>query len=555
MKKLIRTATALLMVITVQNAPTPAHAESEPIVEYAITDSQFGFWLNSSVTAFRDESTTPSTPTACQGWSDPACFSSPQMLADLIQTPCLDNVDRGCIERVEVSRNGKELENLTLLGEGNGSKIAGTTFMVAGGSGRKITIPRGGGISLWRSSDRDSAGNYHLYMAHLLARYSYYCGNLRNAATLTPIATSGKTCAVGTFDFKGSIIPVSLKPKGVYCEFFTFENSCVVAENFTGDEEISVTIRQDKSLTGWLFGRMQNAKFSITPLDDQFNRIRITGESTFVPPLKASVAKKDIYKYPKLERYLKTVFNGSDKFEGRLNYNFKNQNGGWLTYDEFLKIPETKMLSQLYNRWDLFAAFEDLLKPVQMTAVNNGVYAAPATNSIMWNFASAIYESADSSPCSADRTKLHGLVVTNAPLYVTGPPKFESGVLNYRVAGIHNNLDGSEFKGEYNFVVRSDTARCYYGFSNAPIEARVTVVSNDGAEQIATVVVSEQENLLQLSARGFTFSSPTIKIKLSQPVPMAKAPAKKSITCIKGKKSKVVTSANPKCPTGYKRKT
>jgi hypothetical protein len=546
------------MVSGALTAVPPTYAESEPIVEYAITDSQFGFWLNSSVTAFTDLSATSSTPIKCQSWNDPVCTSSPQILADLIQTPCLESADRGCIERVEVARGAKDRENLALLGEGDGSKIAGTTFTLSDGSGGKITIPRGGGISLWRSNERDSAGNYRVYMAHLLARYSYYCGNLRNVPNLTPIAISGKTCATGTFDFKGSVIPVSLKPKVVYCDFFTFENSCVIAENFTGNEEVSVTIRQDKALTGWLFGRMQNAQFLISPLDDQFNKIRITGESTFVPPLKASLAKKDISKYPKLERYLKTVFNGSDKFEGRFNYNFKNQDGTWSTYDDFLKIPETKMLSQIYNRWDLFTAFEELLKPLQLTAVNNGIYAAPATNSIVWNFSSAIYESADSSPCSADRTKLHGLVVTNAPLYETGPPKFESGVLNYRVAGIHNNLDGSEFKGEYNFVVRSDTARCYYGFSNAPIEARVTVVSNDGTEQIATVVVSERENLLQLSARGFTFSSPTIKVKLSQPVPITKVPAKTKITkitCVRGKSVKVVSGVNPKCPSGFKIRT
>jgi hypothetical protein len=558
MKRLIHSAILLLFTVAGLTAVTPAHAESEPFVEYEITDSRFGFWLNSSLTAFTDASAKGSAPRGCQSWNDPVCISSTQILADLIQTPCLDNADRGCIERVEVSRGGKELENLSLLGEGNGSKIADTTFTLSDGSGGKITVPRGGGISLWRSSERDASGNYRIYMAHLLARYSYYCGNLRNVPTLSPIVITGKTCAAGTFDFKGSIIPVSLQPKVIYCDFFTFEDSCVVAENFSGQEQVSVTVRQDKSLTGWLFGRMQNAQFSITPLDAQFNKIRVTGESTFVPPLKASVAKKDIYKYPKLERYLKTVFNGSDKFEGKFNYNFKNQEGGWLTYEEFLKIPETKMLSQIYNRWDLFSAFEESLKPLQLTAVNNGVYSAPATNSIMWNFSSAIYESADSSPCSADRTKLHGLVVTNAPLYVTGPPQFESGVLNYRVAGIHNNLDGSEFKGEYNFVVRSDTARCYYGFSNAPIEARVTVVSNDGTEQIATVVVSERENLLQLSARGFTFSSPTIKVKLSQPVPITKVPAKTKITkitCVKGKSVKVVSGVNPKCPSGFKIRT
>jgi hypothetical protein len=71
-----------------------------------------------------------------------------------------------------------------------------------------------------------------------------------------------------------------------------------------------------------------------------------------------------------------------------------------------------------------------------------------------------------------------------------------------------------------------------------------------------------------MSANGFTYSAPTVKIKLSQepevivtptptptPTPSAstKTVAKKvTITCIKGKTSKKVTAVKPKCPAGYK---
>jgi hypothetical protein len=71
-----------------------------------------------------------------------------------------------------------------------------------------------------------------------------------------------------------------------------------------------------------------------------------------------------------------------------------------------------------------------------------------------------------------------------------------------------------------------------------------------------------------MTAGGFTFSTPSIKVKLSQeaatpaptatPSPSASAkpatPKKISITCVKGKTSKKVTAVNPKCPTGYKKK-
>jgi hypothetical protein len=73
-----------------------------------------------------------------------------------------------------------------------------------------------------------------------------------------------------------------------------------------------------------------------------------------------------------------------------------------------------------------------------------------------------------------------------------------------------------------------------------------------------------------MTAAGFTFSTPKIKVKLSQevaaPTPTASPSAtpstvakpvaakKSSINCVKGKTTKKVTAVNPKCPTGYKKK-
>ena len=83
-------------------------------------------------------------------------------------------------------------------------------------------------------------------------------------------------------------------------------------------------------------------------------------------------------------------------------------------------------------------------------------------------------------------------------------------------------------------------------------------------------ILGEKNGWLYLSAKGFTFSSPTINVKLSQekvvvvptptPTPSAVASvapvAKKSvtITCAKGKTTKKVSGESPKCPTGYKKK-
>jgi hypothetical protein len=66
----------------------------------------------------------------------------------------------------------------------------------------------------------------------------------------------------------------------------------------------------------------------------------------------------------------------------------------------------------------------------------------------------------------------------------------------------------------------------------------------------ATVVTGEKNGWLSLSANGFTFSQKTLQVKLSQDAP-GKISSKK-ITCIKGKLTKVFTTAS--CPSGYKKK-
>jgi hypothetical protein len=109
-------------------------------------------------------------------------------------------------------------------------------------------------------------------------------------------------------------------------------------------------------------------------------------------------------------------------------------------------------------------------------------------------------------------------------------------------------------------------ARCLYGFSQAPIGATISVVSEVGVPDIATTLVREKDGFLNLAAYNFTFSSPTVRVKLTQevvaPTPSPSASptvkpvvAKKiTITCVKGKTSKKVTAVKPLCPKGFKKK-
>jgi hypothetical protein len=170
-----------------------------------------------------------------------------------------------------------------------------------------------------------------------------------------------------------------------------------------------------------------------------------------------------------------------------------------------------------------------------------------------------------SSRCFSDNSKITGIVTTNSTQYSAGPPSFNKadGTLNYQVASPHYGTTGDVFKGSYDLVMRSEVARCIYGFSKAPINATLSITSADGSPQVATTVIGERDGWLYLRAKNFEFSAPTIKAKLTQDVPAKEetpaAPAKPAaskttITCVKGKTSKKITAVKPTCPSGFKKR-
>ncbi|NDA80716.1 MAG: hypothetical protein EBX92_06255 [Actinobacteria bacterium] len=169
--------------------------------------------------------------------------------------------------------------------------------------------------------------------------------------------------------------------------------------------------------------------------------------------------------------------------------------------------------------------------------------------------------------CLDSETGLAGLVTTNATAYSSGPPKFVSatGALEYEVAAPHFEKDGvSAFKGSYDLAIKSDVARCIYGFTNAPVQATVSVLNSTEEQKVVTTTFTESQAWINFSARNFEFSAPKIVVVMTQKsaAPAAKpgsapsaAPAKatsRTITCRNTKGAlKRVTGVKPSCPKGY----
>jgi hypothetical protein len=192
-------------------------------------------------------------------------------------------------------------------------------------------------------------------------------------------------------------------------------------------------------------------------------------------------------------------------------------------------------------------------------------------------------EMAGADKCFNDTTSVSGMVSTNATQYSAGPPVFDKSTqsLVYQVAAPHLTNKNKVFEGSYDLSIPSSVARCLYSFTSAPIKAEVSITTTDGTTKVAITSLVEKDDWLFFSAKGFTFSDPTIQVKLFQdvveatptptpeptpeptvtptpkPTPTVTKAAvvkKTTITCVKGKVVKKVTAVKPVCPKGYKKK-
>ena len=151
--------------------------------------------------------------------------------------------------------------------------------------------------------------------------------------------------------------------------------------------------------------------------------------------------------------------------------------------------------------------------------------------------------------------ELPSLVVADNTWSPNSPTFSSSNGLELNVSNPHYDTDGTTpLEGRYNGIVPFPTASCLWGKdlnSKSQFIAEV-IESSTGEKKAATTAVSVNAAELKISASGFTFSSPTIRVKSVIPSATV-SPKKITITCKKGKTIKKITSLKPKCAAGYKK--
>jgi len=442
----------------------------------------------------------------CTGLDDPICDpkNNPSILkATSILGPCLSATEENCIDSLEIGI-GEKLEKATLI-----RVTDGITFP----ADSRYKYPGSSNISLWKTPTSS------LSFAVMPRLQLYFRdGNFGQGDLFTDVIPYTEK----TGDYSQIRINTSpdatpnnrykFAPHSTYC-VFEQDGICGIAQDFESNTRIKIKIRVSKIVGGWFQGRLNDPVLDVSSFSTDNNLLTVEASPVSVQRMALVVKPAEFTDQEKIWAV--------------------NFGGGIYTGP------------QAGNPKDSFAFLDFYRTRVKDTTVGSNTF---------WNFSTTSW--GEGSQCLQDKNKILGIVTTNALAYDGQSPSFVDGALNYRVAGLHLMPDGkTPVLGSYNLVMRSEVARCLYGFTNAPIQATVSIIGGENAN-VATTVLGERNGWLSMAAGGFTFSEKTIQVKLSQEKAVATPPKqtaiKTTIKCVKGKVTKKVTAVKPKCPSGYK---
>jgi hypothetical protein len=448
----------------------------------------------------------------CPKWGEGECISQGgnyfyQYAGTIVLPLCAESNVAYCVEGLELKSGDGKWQPAKF-----NRKIKGPTQDPV----PEIGYPGGGTISLFEPRSEDRALNVDGYAIY--ASLEIY----PTAINQKEPRFDGLDLRVTPFDlengkFLEQSISTTVDENGrKRLGFMSFGEKIVWSESdqrgktadFPKDIAARVSLRVPNTVTGWLGGRLSKAEISVKKLDARTNQLVIGGF-----PVTVGLAESILEKANPPEFFKKRLEAKPNSF----GFGYRGSNGVFDVLNAIRDSINDKSVRE-ETRWSLNSYSNSTTK------------------------------------CLQDDSNLVGLVTSNATVFDAVPPTFSEGLLTYKVGGLHYNSQGGLTSGNYDLVMRSDVARCLYKFTNAPIQASISIAYETGEKQIATQVVNERDGWLYLGAYNFGYSSPTISVKLTQlAMPQSKTKLI-SISCVKGKVTKKVTAVNPKCPAGYKKK-
>lgn len=467
----------------------------------------------------------------CSSMAEETCTASNYLFYETPMSPCSISLTKDCVISLSGKNGEGEWINATLVETTTSAfKDLGTEFRsryftpFTGDPARGI--PNSGSISIWKISGMTHAGGGDEYL--LIPKL--------NGDHIDKQGKKASNLDVGIF-------PITKTPsagKSTSDCFILTNEYCLVRWAHPAGSSFKVSVKTTTKIIGWFHGRIYEPTIASEKLSDGQTLITIEGASMKVPVL--AVWGKNT----ELPRALDEMIEKEFIDRGR-----QMAGSGFYLGDEKDRAKQAVIDDRNPSFDENF--FARYLLWVEVA--KDKAYANPSS----WSFRTM--ENYSQYEKCIGSLGVAGMVTTNSNAYIAGPPVFKDGVLSYKVSSPHYDSKNDIQVGTYDLAIRSDIARCIYGFTSAPIQASVSIIYDDGQTKSATTVVSERNGWLKLSAKGFTYSSPTLKVSLTQEKPVAEATitpitksVKKTIICVKGKTNKKVTAANPKCPIGFKKK-
>ena len=503
----------------------------------------------------------------CKSMADPNCSGSSDMNSTAILQVCTATVQIDCI--VEFGAASVNESAIPAIYAGTFPTVGRNDY--AGDSASRL--PNGGPPSVWTIPSLSHAGGDN-YLVQVQVRGGNRTGKFTIAdfsIQIDPIELVSDVCIQGNhtrspchnqgpgfyegpksevkYDETGKELPRETQIRNAarisdspFDCVLVAQDLCARRHAFPSNARLYIKVRLSQSPIGWMHGRISNPAISITRINGSNSAVEVSViASTVTTPIIATATAWTNLPAPLQDAYRAT---------GGFNGNSAGTRNPTSSSDPALR----NSISHPTSYSDV--GMSELLKWLPYVGDR------ATANISRWTIRSlSDSELLGTSNCFSDTTQLNGIVMTNATQYSSGPPTFDktSGSLEYTVAAPHYTSSGNVFLGTYDLVMRSDVARCLYGFSKAPLNASISVVDNGGVSTIATKLVSEKDGWLRIAAYGFGFSNPTIKVKLTQSevasTTRTKVGKKITIVCVKQKEVRQVTALKPACPKGFKKKT
>ena len=358
---------------------------------------------------------------------------------------------------------------------------------------------------------------------------------------------------------------------------------CTTRENFTNFKPIRVIVNLNKhadifASIDWFTARTQDTGILVRKLVDGTSELTFQG-------IPISINSAVSYRPATVENYIlgRKIMN--------IGFEAMALPG---TKPAQLDLNQTKCFNPIPSNWiPECSTFADMTLHTMVSAEDPSGFITwrelekyfpilPKDPVTVWNFKTmnpAGQDYLDLNRCSS-HSEPSGVLSSNATLLVPSPPKWnkENQSLDYNLASTHLDANGRVVTGFYELRVSEKVAKCLWGddLSQAKVQIQVVSSTDNSVQSLEVSTLQIKDGYINFRASGFHYSANKVELKIigakkveassliseSKTVEVPSSPKSQvikqnvitSILCTKGKLTKKVTSVQPKCPAGYKKK-